>query len=130
MDSSSIKVSTLLDFEASGCFIDKDFANCHKLPVVTKKHLIPIEIIDGRPLVSGDVTHEIILLNIVLERYHSIIAFNTIISPSNPIILGLSWLDKYNSTIDWKTRRLAFQPNIASIQKSSYRKTSSIPNHH
>jgi hypothetical protein len=68
-----------------------------------------------------DVTHETIILDIVLEGYHSIIAFNVIKSPSNPVVLGLSWLDKYNPTIDWKTRRLAFQPNITSIQESGYR---------
>jgi hypothetical protein len=32
MDSSSIKVHALLDFEAFVCFMDKDFVDHHKLP--------------------------------------------------------------------------------------------------
>jgi hypothetical protein len=67
MDSSSIKIRALLDSEAFVCFIDKDFADCHKLPLVTKKHPIPIEVIDERPLVSGDVIYESTPLNIILE---------------------------------------------------------------
>jgi hypothetical protein len=62
LDSNSIKVHALLD---SGAFIC--FADCHKLPLNTKKHLIFVEIIDGRPLVSRDVIHETIPLDIVLE---------------------------------------------------------------
>jgi hypothetical protein len=52
MDSSSIKVHTLLDFGAFACFMDKDFEDCQKLSLVTKKHPIPVEVIDGGPLVS------------------------------------------------------------------------------
>jgi hypothetical protein len=51
--------------------MDKDFVDRHKLSLVTKKHHIPIEVIDGRLLVSGDVTHETTLLDIVIEGHHS-----------------------------------------------------------
>ena len=52
MDSSSIKVYALLDSGTSTCFMDTGFVDRHKLPLVTKKYHISIEIIDGRPLVS------------------------------------------------------------------------------
>ena len=65
MDFSSIKICALLDSGASVCFIDKDFANRHKLFLVAKKHPISVEVIDERSL--------------VLEE-----------SPSNPVVLGLS----------------------------------------
>jgi hypothetical protein len=70
--------------------MNKDFIDRHKLPLITKKHPIPLEIIDGRPLVSGDVTYKTTPLDVVIEGYHSIIAFNIIKLPSNPVILGLS----------------------------------------
>jgi hypothetical protein len=89
MDSSSNKVHALLDSRAFACFINKDFAERHKLPLLIKKHLILIEIIDSRPLILGDATHEIILLHIILEGHYSIIAFNIIKSLLNPIVLGL-----------------------------------------
>ena len=129
LDFSSIKVHALLYYGAFACFMDKDFIDRHKLPLVTRKHSILIEVIDGRPLVLGNVIHETTSIYIIIEWHHSIIAFNIIKSPSNPIVLGLFWLDKYNPVIDWKIQRLTFQPRIASIQKSNYGGISSIPCH-
>jgi hypothetical protein len=62
MDSSSIKVHALLDSGTSTWFIDKDFIDRHKVHLITKKYSIPIQVIDGRILVSRDVTHGIIPL--------------------------------------------------------------------
>ena len=70
--------------------MDKGFVDCHKLFFVTKKDPIPIEVIDRRPLVLRDNTHETMPLDIRIEGHHSIIAFNIIKSPSNPVVLGLS----------------------------------------
>jgi hypothetical protein len=78
MDCTSIKVHALLNSEASTCFIDKDFADHHKLPLITKKHPILIKIIDSRALVSGDVIYETTSLDIIVEGHHSFIAFNVI----------------------------------------------------
>jgi hypothetical protein len=80
----------VLDFDVFACFIDKDFADCHKLSLITKKHPILIKVIDGRPLISRNVAHDSTLLDIVLKGYHSIIAFNVIKTPSNLVVLGLS----------------------------------------
>ena len=105
-DDHSIKVSALLDSGASACFIDKDFAERHKLPLITKKWPVSVEVIDGKPLVSGDVTQETKALDIYIDQHRSTVVFNVIKSPSNPVILGLSWLDRYNPDIDWKKRRV------------------------
>ena len=40
----NIKVSALLDSRALACFIDKDFAERHKLPLVTKKCPVFVEL--------------------------------------------------------------------------------------
>jgi hypothetical protein len=52
MDSSSIKVHTLLDFGVFACFMDKDFVDRHKLSLITDKHPIRVKVIDRRFLVS------------------------------------------------------------------------------
>ena len=80
--------------------LHNDFVDHHKLPLVTNKYPIPVEIINGRPLVLGDITHETTLLDLIIKGHHSIIAFDVIKSPSNPAVLVLSWLDKYNPVID------------------------------
>ena len=127
-DDHSIKVSALLDSRASACFIDKDFAERHKLPLVTKKWPVSVKVIDGRPLVSGDVTQETKALDIYIDQYRSTVVFNVIKSPSNPMILGLSWLNRYNSNIDWKKRRIEFKlekiesPNTQKLESLSHLK--------
>ena len=117
-DSCSVKAKALLDSGASACFIDKDFAEKHNLPLVTKKSPVRVEVIDGRPLVSGDVTEETKPLDAFIENHQSTIVFNVIKSPSNPVVLGLSWLDRYNPDIDWNARKLTFQPDSSDIPLS------------
>jgi hypothetical protein len=90
MDSINIKAHALLDSGASAYFMDKDFVDHHKLLLVIKKYHILIEVIDGRPLVPGDVTHETTSLDIEIEGHHSIIIFNIIKSLSNSVVLSLS----------------------------------------
>jgi hypothetical protein len=65
----SIKVKALLDSEASACFIDKFFVKRHNIPIVLKKSPVAVEVIDDRPLISGDFTHEIKPLDIILEGH-------------------------------------------------------------
>jgi hypothetical protein len=45
----------LLDIGASTCFMDKDFAMKHSLELIGKAHHAPVEVIDGRPLLSRNV---------------------------------------------------------------------------
>ena len=89
-DDHSIKISALLDSGASACFIDRDFVERHKLPLVTKKCLVFVEVIDGRSLVSKDVTQETKALDIYIDQHRSTVVFNVIKFSSNPVILGLS----------------------------------------
>jgi hypothetical protein len=65
----SIKVKALLDFGASVCFIDKNLVKHHNLPIVLKKSHVAVEVINGRPLISGDFTHENLLLPRSIMRF-------------------------------------------------------------
>ena len=82
---------------------------CHKLPLVVKKCSIFVEVIDGRSLASGDVIHKTQPLDIFIHGHRSSIIFNVFQSPSNLVILGLSWLDRDNPQIDWNNRKVKFQ---------------------
>ena len=42
------------------------------------------------------------------KDHSSYIILNIIKTPSNPIILGLSWLEKHNPSIDWRLRTMTF----------------------
>jgi hypothetical protein len=51
---------------------------------------VHVEIIDGRPLSSRDITHETIPLEVKFGNHSNSIVFNIIRIPSAPVILGLS----------------------------------------
>jgi hypothetical protein len=80
----------------------------HKIPTTKKLSSVHVEVIDGRPLSSGDVTHETAPLKVKFGNHSSSIIFNIIRTPSVPIILGLSWLERYNPHIDWKSWNIEF----------------------
>jgi hypothetical protein len=82
-----------LETRASACFMDKDFAMKHSLERIEKVHPTPMEIIDGRPLVSGNVMKETQPLEIMLRDQVSHVVFNIIQCPANPLVLGLSWFE-------------------------------------
>ena len=85
-----IKILALLDSGASACFLDKEFAERHKIPLVLKSKPVHIEVIDGRPLLSGSVTHESKPIEVAFENHSSFVIFNIIRTPSNPVVFGLS----------------------------------------
>jgi hypothetical protein len=52
------QVSALVDSGATSSFIDQTFVAQHNIPVVKKSTLVPVEVIDGRTISSGAITHE------------------------------------------------------------------------
>jgi hypothetical protein len=102
---------------------DAEFTRLHKILIVKKLNLVHVEIIDDRPLPSRDVTHEIIPLEVKFGNHSSSIVFNIIRTPSTPVILGLSWLERYNTQIDWKLRKIEF-PVIPSLTKRTSKPSS------
>jgi hypothetical protein len=98
-----LKTLLLLDSEAFACLLDEEFTRLHMNHIVKKLNLMHVEIIDGQPLSSRDVTHKIAPLEVKIGNYYSSIVFNIIRTPSTPAILKLSWLERYNPQIDWKS---------------------------
>lgn len=41
-------------------------------------------------------------VDLVINNHHNLVTFNVIKTPSNLVILGLSWLKMLNLHIDWK----------------------------
>ena len=53
-----LQADALLDLGASACFIDEKFTKLHNIPLLKKPKPVHVEVIDGRPLSSGNVIHE------------------------------------------------------------------------
>jgi len=67
-----------------------------KTTFMKKNTLVAMEVINGQNLSSGPMTHETKLLNITIRMHTSKVAFNVILSPTNPVVIGLSWFILHN----------------------------------
>ena len=85
-----ICTTALLDSGATTCFMDVLFGHTHSINMVIKTKTIPVEVIDGQPLLSGAIIEETIPIELIMEYYREMIAFDLISSPNHPVILGLS----------------------------------------
>ncbi|MGL5494987.1 MAG: retropepsin-like aspartic protease, partial [Collinsella sp.] len=112
----------LIDSGASACFMDRAFAQQNKILLVQKPKAVQVEAIDGRPLSSGDVTEETTSLLTTTGDHVSHITYNVIDSPSNPVILGLSWLEHFNPQIDWSSRSINFPAKVKAPERINLKK--------
>ncbi len=111
------QMSTLVDSGATFSFIDQTFVAQHNNPVVKKSTPIPVEVIDGRTIAFGAITHERTPLELRIGKHAKKIVLNIISTPHHPIILGLPWLEAHNPIIDWRSRTLTFSTQRCTFQK-------------
>jgi hypothetical protein len=111
------QVSALVDSGATSSFIDQTFIAQHNIPVVRKSTLVPVEVIDGRTITSGAITHETTLLELYIGKHTEKIVLNIISTLHHPIILGLPWLEAHNPIIDWRSRTLTFSAQRCTFQE-------------
>ena len=108
-DSSSIVSShTLIDNGATSfTFIEEDFACHHQFPLIPLKKPRTLEVINGRPIVSGIITH---LVRTKLQiRHHVEDAFFFVTRLGHyPLVLGIPWLQHHDVNIRFIHHKLTF----------------------
>jgi hypothetical protein len=109
-------VSALVDSGATSSFIDQTFVTQHNIHVVKKSTLVSVDVIDGRTIASGAITHGTTPLELCISKHAKKIVFNIISTPHHPIILGLPWLEAHNPIIDWRSRTLTFSTHRCTSQ--------------
>jgi hypothetical protein len=85
--------------------------------VIKKSTPVPVEVIDGRTIASGAITHETTPLKFCIGKHTEKIVLNIISTPHHPIILGLPWLEAHNPIIDWRSRTLTFSAQWCTSQE-------------
>jgi hypothetical protein len=108
LGSQRFKILALLDSGAFACFLNEKFTRLHKIPLVKKLSPVHVEVIDERPLSSGNITYKTIPLEVKFGNHSSSIVLNIIRTSSAPVILGLFWLERYNPQINWKSKNIEF----------------------
>ncbi|KAH7306614.1 hypothetical protein KP509_22G022100 [Ceratopteris richardii] len=81
MSKKTLSLTALVDSGASSCFIDEGLVKKHGIPILRKNKPIVAEVVDGRPLASGNITMETTPLRVHLGDHESHICFNVISSP-------------------------------------------------
>ena len=95
----SITSHALIHCGATGyAFVDKDFATTHAFPLYPLKQHRVIEVIDGRTISSGDVTHMTKISLNIKGHIEKLPAFVTSLG-HYPIVLGKPWLRKHDVSI-------------------------------
>jgi hypothetical protein len=71
---------------------------------------IPLELFDGEPTSSGDITHaNHTMITFANGLPFPIRLYETKLHPAGPIVLGLPWLWQENPDIDWEVLTLRFR---------------------
>jgi predicted aspartyl protease len=94
-----IQTYALIDCGATGyTFVDEDFACHYQLPLHPLKNPHTLEVIDGRQISSGDITHIAKVQLSIQEHRERLPMFVTKLG-HYPIVLGIPWLKQHNVAI-------------------------------
>jgi len=103
-----VRTYALIDCGATGiAFVDESFANLHQIPL--EKLLKPriLEVIDGRPIESGAITHLARTRMEINGHSESLPMFVTKLG-HYPIVLGIPWLRLHDIAISFASNTVDF----------------------
>ena len=100
-------IPALLDSSANATFIDVSVAEQLGLPLTPLNTPIRVFNVDGSCNSAGDVTHTTTILMEYLRHREELTAEVTNLG-KNSLILGYTWLQKHNPTVDWQTGVIKF----------------------
>jgi predicted aspartyl protease len=108
LNTKEIPTHALIDCGATGyVFIDQYFADHHKLPLWPLKIPRAVEVIDGRKISSGDITHIVEAYLSIHEHHERLPMFVTKLG-HYPIMLGIPWLKQHDVAICFPSNLVTF----------------------
>jgi transposase InsO family protein len=115
-----IQTHALIDCGATGfAFIDEEFARQHHFPQYALRVPRALEVIDGRPILSGDITH-IVKVGMSIGGHHEMLpAFVTKLG-HYPLVLGIPWLRHHGVSVRFASNDVSFDsPRCAAHKPTS-----------
>uniref|UniRef100_A0A6I8SYT0 CCHC-type domain-containing protein n=1 Tax=Xenopus tropicalis TaxID=8364 RepID=A0A6I8SYT0_XENTR len=104
----TLQVPALIDSGACGCFIDREFARLHCIPLKPRSSPLMVKLADGSDISSGPVLIETFPLLIKIQKHSETLSFDVVSSPLYPLILGFPWLKAHNPLINWDSNQITF----------------------
>jgi hypothetical protein len=105
-----IKTDThaLVDYGCTGLsFINEAFAYQHNLPRYQLKNPKTVEVIDGHPISSGNITEYVEVQCTIGDHHETLTAYLTSLG-HYPLVLGIPWLKKHDVTINFAKNDIQF----------------------
>ena len=105
-----IRVQTyaLIDCGATGyTFVDEEFTRQYQIPQFQHKKPRTVEVIDGRPIASGDITHLAKATFSIQEHHENLLMFITALG-HYPIVLGIPWRRQHDVGIRFASDLITF----------------------
>jgi hypothetical protein len=103
-----IQTHALIDCGATGiAFMDQDFARHHEVPLRELKEKRQVEVIDGRTIESGDITHLAEVGMNIQDHKEKIPMFVTKLG-HYPIVLGIPWLRLHDVAVRFASNTVTF----------------------
>nr|ODN74269.1 hypothetical protein L203_06646 [Cryptococcus depauperatus CBS 7841] len=96
----------MLDSGATNNFINSTFLAETNIQKIKKKNPLQLQVIDGRPIKSGAVTHNTCPIQILTQDHKETVSFDITTLGDYPVILGLPWLSHHNPNINWINRTI------------------------
>ena len=104
----AISSHTLIDHSATGfAFMDKDFARRHQFPLIPLKKPRTLEVIDGRPIASGMITHLVCTKLQIRHHVEDTFFFVTRLG-HYPLVLGIPWFRHHDVNIRFTFNKVTF----------------------
>ena len=113
-NNTKVKTHAMIDSGATSCFIDIGFAKKHNIALTPKEIPHALEVIDGRPVISGPVTHETPSIQLQIDQHLEKITFDATQLGHYPVVLGISWLKRHDPSIVWSRDQLTFNSKFCS----------------
>jgi hypothetical protein len=108
MNNQEIPTHALIDCGATGiAFMDQDFARHHQIPLQELKETKQGEVIDGRPIESGDITH-IANVGMKIQEHKEQLPIVITKLGHYPIVLGIPWLRLHDVAVRFASNTVTF----------------------
>ena len=98
-----IPVTFLIDSGATECFVSTRVVREHNMKICKKKEKLKIFLADGSEKISSQCLQDIC---VDLGDHVEYLDFFILDLPKYDVILGKSWLDRWNPIIDWKKNQV------------------------
>jgi hypothetical protein len=109
VNNKEIPTHALIDCGATGiAFMDQDFAHHHQIPLQELKEKKQVEVIDGRPIESGDIMH-ITKIGMKIQEHKEQLPMFIMKLGHYPIVLRIPWLRLHDVAMRFASNTVTFR---------------------